>query len=266
MAAGPVLGVTPPDAAVVVPEVAAGVVGEGGGGEDVGVGAGVMATDVDVRVLAGVVVPPAGPLPLHAPLLGEALVLAEALELPAAGVAVEAVLAVSVLDTADLTVTTLVTGVTSPHTAPARAGQQQQVPLVVVSGHEVTRVAVVGPAEEEVTVFTGRVLSTASISLLTGSGGQAARLTAVVLRVPEAALLVTVVVSADEAHVTVRVLATVSFSFRTQLDVIPNTAALSSATPHLQPLALLGLHHDGQGRLPRPGVLQEGQLGQLTGP
>ena len=152
----------------------------------------------------------------------------------------------------------------SPHTAPTGAGQQQQVPLVVVSGHEVTRVAVVGPAEEEVTVFTGRVLSAASIALLTGSGGQAARLTAVVLGVPEAALHVTVVVPADETHVTVRVLVTVPFPSRAQLDVVPYTAALSSTAPHLQLIQGPHVHHDGLGGLPGHRVLQEGELGQVA--
>ena len=130
VAAEPVTAVTFPDAAVVVPEVAAGVVRKERGGEDVSVGAGVVATDVDVGVLAGVVVPPAGSLPLPAPLLGVTLVLAEALQLPPAGVAVEAVLTVRVLDTANLAVATLVTAVTPPGTAPTGAGEVQEVAVV----------------------------------------------------------------------------------------------------------------------------------------
>ena len=54
--------------------------------------------------------------------------------------------------------------------------------MVGVKVHEVTAVAVVGPTEEEVTVLTARVLSTGSLPLLAGVGGQTAGLTAVILR------------------------------------------------------------------------------------
>ena len=257
--------VTLPDAAVVVPEVAAGVVREERGGEDVSVGAGVVATDVDVGVLAGVVVPPAGSLPLPAPLLGVTLVLAEALQLPPAGVAVEAVLTVSVLHTAELAVATLVTGVTPPHTAPAGAVQQLEVAVVGLSRHEVASVAVVGPAKEEMIVDTPGVVNAGSFSFLAGVGGQTARLTAVVLGVPEAALAVAVVVPADEADLAVRVPVTVSLPGRAEPHVVPDTAALTSPAPHLQPLGLRAVHHDGHGGLARRGVLQEGEPGQLAG-
>ena len=251
-----------PDAAVVVPEVAAGVVREERGGEDVSVGAGVVATDVDVGVLAGVVVPPAGSLPLPTPLLGVTLVLAVALQLPPAGVAVEAVLTVSVLHTAELAVATLVTGVTPPHTAPAGAVQQLEVAVVGLSRHEVASVAVVGPAEEEMIVDTAGVVYTGPVSFLAGIGGQTARLTAVVLGVPEAALAVAVVVPADEADLAVRVPVTVSLPGRAEPHVVPDTAALTSTAPHLQLILGGRVHHDGQGGLPWCGILQEGELGQ----
>ena len=108
---------TLPDAAVVVREIVL-VFGVEIGGEYVCVPAGVMATDIHVRVLAGVIVSPAGASPLHTPLVRVTDIFTKPLEVSPSGVAVEAVLTVRVLDTADLAVATLVTAVTPPGTAP----------------------------------------------------------------------------------------------------------------------------------------------------
>ena len=121
--------VTLPDAAVVVGEILL-VVGVEVGGEDVGVPAGVVTTDIHVRVLAGIVVSPAGSGPLHTPLVRVTDIFTKPLEISPSGVAVEAVLTVRVLDTAHLAVATLVTAVTTPDTAPAGAGEVQQVAVV----------------------------------------------------------------------------------------------------------------------------------------
>ena len=120
---------TLPDAAVVVREIFL-VVGVEIAGEYVGVPAGVVATDEHVGVLAGVVVSPAGSGPLHTPLVRVTDIFTEPLEISPSGVAVEAVLTVRVLDTAHLTVATLVTAVTTPSAAPARAREVEQVAVV----------------------------------------------------------------------------------------------------------------------------------------
>ena len=120
---------TLPDAAVVVREIVL-VLGVEVGGEYVCVPAGVRATDVHVRVMAGVVVSPAGPLSLTAGPLRVTLVPTKPLKFPTTGVAVEAVLTVRVLDTAHLAVATLVAAVTPPSTAPAGAGEVEQVTVV----------------------------------------------------------------------------------------------------------------------------------------
>ena len=79
VAAGGVRPVTFPHAAVVVREIVL-VVRVEVGGEDVGVPAGVRATDEHVRVLAGVAVSPAGPGTLPTPLLGVTNVFTEPLQ------------------------------------------------------------------------------------------------------------------------------------------------------------------------------------------
>ena len=63
-----------------------------------------------MRVLAGVTVSPAGTLSLHTPLLRGTLVPTQALQVAPAGVAVQPVLAVRVLDTAELAMAALVAG------------------------------------------------------------------------------------------------------------------------------------------------------------
>ena len=97
-------------------------------------------------------------------------------------------LTVRVLETAQSTVATLVATVTPPDTALAGGGEGQQVPVVGRLRHQ-GRVVAVGGAGEEVTVLTAGVLSAGALPLLAGVRGQAARLTAVVLSVPEAALV-----------------------------------------------------------------------------
>ena len=73
--------VTSPNAAVVVPLVVLpGVVGVETGGEDVGVGAGVLTALVEPRVLAGVVVRPAGSLALLTAVLRGTSVFTDALQ------------------------------------------------------------------------------------------------------------------------------------------------------------------------------------------
>ena len=73
--------VTSPNAAVVVPLVVLpGVVGVETGGEDVGVGAGVLTALVEPRVLAGVVVCPAGSLALLTPVIRGTFVFTDALQ------------------------------------------------------------------------------------------------------------------------------------------------------------------------------------------
>ena len=57
--------------------------------------------------------------------------------------------------------------------------------------------AVTGATLEEMAVLTARVLSAGALPLLAGMRGQTARLTAVILGVPEAALVITVVLTTD---------------------------------------------------------------------
>ena len=121
--------VTFPGAAVVVRDIVL-VVGVEVWGEYVCVPAGVRATDVHVRVMAGVVVSPARPLSLTAGPLRVTLVPTKPLKFPTTGVAVEPVLTVRVLDTANLAVAALVTAVTPPDTAPTGAGKVQEVAVV----------------------------------------------------------------------------------------------------------------------------------------
>ena len=173
-------------------------------------------------------------------------------------------LTVRVLETAQSTVATLVATVTPPDTALAGGGEGQQVPVVGRLRHQ-GRVVAVGGAGEEVTVLTAGVLSAGALPLLAGVRGQAARLTAVVLSVPEAAPVVTVVLSTDETLATVNIRLAVSLPRLTHPHIVPHTAVSSSPALHLQALHHLRVHHDGQGRLPRGGVLQEGEGGQLTG-
>ena len=72
---------TLPDTAVVVPLVVLpGVVGEEAGGEDVGVGAGVLTALVEPRVLAVVVVRPAGSLALLTPVIRGTFVSTDSLQ------------------------------------------------------------------------------------------------------------------------------------------------------------------------------------------
>ena len=120
--------------------------------------------------------------------------------------------------------------------------------------------AVTGATLEEMAVLTARVLSAGALPLLAGVRGQTARLTAVVLGVPEAALVVTVVVTTDETLTTVTVMLAVSLPRLTHLYIVPHTAVFPTSALHLEALHLLGIHHDGQGRLPRGGVFQEGEL------
>ena len=120
--------------------------------------------------------------------------------------------------------------------------------------------AVTGATLEEMVVDTARVISAGALPLLAGVRGQTARLTAVVLGVPEAALVVTVVVTTDETLTTVTVMLAVSLPRLTHLYIVPHTAVFPTSALHLEALHLLGIHHDGQGRLPRGGVFQEGEL------
>ena len=57
-----------------------------------------------------------------------------------------------------------------------------------ILGNELAVVAAPGPAEEEMIVGTARVPSAGSLSLLAGVRLQTARLTAVILGVPQSAL------------------------------------------------------------------------------
>ena len=123
---------------------------------------------------------------------------------------------------------------------------------------------VTGATLEEMVVNTPRVISTGSLPLLAGVRGETARLTAVVLRVPEAALVVTVVLTTDETLTTVNISLAVSLTRLTHPHTVPHTAVLPTTALHLQPLQLLVIHHDGQGRLPRGGVLQEGETAHVT--
>ena len=125
--------------------------------------------------------------------------------------------------------------------------------------------AVTGATLEEMVVNTARVISAGALPLLAGVRGQTARLTAVVLGVPEAALVVAVVLTTDQSLTTVNIRLAVSLPRLTHLDTVPHTAVLPSPALHLQALHHLGVHHDGQGRLPRGGVLKEGELCQVTG-
>ena len=120
--------------------------------------------------------------------------------------------------------------------------------------------AVTGATLEEMTVLTARVLSAGALPLLAGVRGQTARLTAVVLGVPEAALVVAVVVTTDQSLTTVNIRLAVSLPSLAHLDTVPHTAVLPSPALHLQALHHLGVHHDGLGRLPRGRILQEGQF------
>ena len=188
----------------------------------------------------------------------------------------------------------MVGGVTSPHTAVARPGDRQEVAVENIRGNDVAVVTTPGTAGEEMIVGTAGVRSAGSFSLLTGVRLQTAWLTTVVLRVPQSSLpseelvtvvtdegdgggesggegggethrLVTVVETTDQALVTVRVLLAVSLPLPAHPHLVPHTASLSSPALHLQPLGCLGVHHDGQRGLPRAGVLQDREAGQLAG-
>ena len=154
----------------------------------------------------------------------------------------------------------LVAAVTPPHAATAGAGEGEQVAVVALLGHQGGVEAGVGPAVEEVVVHTAGVSSTGALPLLAGVGGETERLTAVVLGVPQSSLLAAVVLPTDQTLTTVNICLTVALPSLAQPHTVPHTAVLPTPTLHLQQLHLLGVHHDGQGRLPRGGVLQEGEL------
>ena len=121
-------------------------------------------------------------------------------------------------------------------------------------------VEAVGGAGEEMVVSTAGVLSAGSLPLLAGVGGEAERLTAVVLGVPQSSLLAAVVLPTDQTLPTVKICLTVALPSLALPHAVPHTAVQAAPALHLEAVHHLGVHHDGLGRLPRGRILQEGQF------